>query len=59
VQYQNAPRAFTAEAALIDRHQTNGFQRPMIKTAPISSHAAVISPHAVQYNRNVVLLTNW
>jgi hypothetical protein len=27
----------------LDRHQTNGFQRPMIEAAPVASHAAVMS----------------
>jgi hypothetical protein len=46
-------------AHTLDRHQTNGFQRPMIKTASISFHAASAAPAFGKYNRSVALLTDW
>src|SRR5271165_7117141 len=33
---------------MLDRHQSNGFQRPMIKTPPISFHPAAIYPDSGQ-----------
>ena len=33
----------------LDCHQTNGFQRPMIKTASISLHAAVLALLPAEY----------
>ena len=41
-----------------NRHQTYGFQSPMIETASIASHAAVIPAGVAKYNRNVVLITD-
>ena len=43
----------------LDRHQAYGFQRPVIVTAPISSHAAIIPKGQARYNRNVVLIVDW
>jgi hypothetical protein len=44
--------------APLDRHQTNGFQRPMIETAPVASHVDDIPAGVAKYNRNVVLITD-
>jgi hypothetical protein len=43
----------------LDRHQSNGFQRLMIKTSSISLHAPSVAPALGKYNRNVVLLIDW
>jgi hypothetical protein len=49
--------AFSIQHAF-DGHQTNGFQRPMIETAPIALHAALMPASMAKYNTNVVLITD-
>ena len=43
----------------LDRHQSDGFQRPMIEAASVSFHPTAVALPAVLYNRNVVLIIDW
>jgi hypothetical protein len=43
----------------LDRHQADGFQRPMVKAAAVSCHHPIMTPDTVEYKENVALLADW